>query len=267
MYKGLLVILLIIFGSLLISCGNKTKETSTEIITVDSSISKLNSPELKAVNAELLKNPNNPELYFKRAKLYIKNKDGKAAQGDAKRAIHLDSLKSEYFILLSDAYFFNNETRLAKETLERCLKINPESTEANLKLAELYFFVKKYPEAIAYANEALKINQNLGRGYFIKGMCYAEKGDTGNAVSSFQTVVEMDNQYYDAYMQLGLIMANKKNPIAVEYYTNALRINPKSAEVFYDIGKFYQDIRKFKQAVETYQKLLSLNPKEKNAIY
>lgn len=249
------------------SCGNKNEKDAEKQIAVDSTLSRLNSPELKAVNAELLNDPDNAALYYKRAQLYMANKDLQAAEGDAKRAIKIDSLKAEYFILLCDAYFMGNQTRLAKETLEHCLKINPASTDANLKLAELFFYVKKYPEAILYANNALKVNENLAKGYYLKGMCYKENGDTNNAISSFQTTVEQDNKYFDAYVELGLLMAAKKNKIAIEYYNNALRLNPKSTDVYYNIGKFFQDIGDTKMAVETYKKLLTIDPKEKNAIY
>ena len=249
------------------SCGNKNENQKTENILVDSTLSKLNSPELKAVNADLNKNPNNSILYYKRGQLYLNNKDFNAAIGDAQRAIKIDSTKADYFILLCDAYFFSNQTRLAKETLEYCLKLNPASTEANLKLAEMYFYVKKYQESINYINKALMVNQTLAKGYYLKGMCYKESSDTGNAVSSFQTAVEQDNNYYAAYMELGLIFANKKNPLALEYFNNALRIDPKSSEIYYDIGKFYQDINKPKLATETYKKLLSFNPNDKNAVY
>ena len=262
-----LVSLVSIVGLFITSCGDKNKDPNTEIPLVDSTLSKLNSPELKAINAELGKNPSNPDLYYKRGQLYLSNKDFTAAIGDAKRAIKIDSSKGDYFILLCDGYFFSNQTRLAKETLEYCLKLNPASTEANLKLGEMYFYVRKYQESINYINNALKVNQTLSKGYYLKGMCYKESGDTAKAVSSFETAVEQDNNYYAAYMELGLIFANKKNPLALEYFNNALRIDPKSSEIYYDMGKFYQDMNKPKLATETYKKLLSFNPKEKNAIY
>ncbi|MFL5753330.1 MAG: tetratricopeptide repeat protein, partial [Bacteroidia bacterium] len=259
----LFLTLLLLFSS----CGNKNEKEAGNKVLVDSSLSKLSSPELKTLNAELLKDPDNADLYYKRGQLYLANKDLLAAEGDAKRAIKLDSNKANYFILLCDAYFMGNQTRLSKETLEHCLKINPSSIDANMKLAELYFYVKKYPEAILYINNALKVDESLAKGYYLKGMCYKENGDTSNAVSSFQTAVEQDNKYFDAYVELGLLMAAKKNVMAIEYYNTALRINPKSREVFYNIGKFFQDIGNTKMAVETYKKLLALDPKEKNALY
>lgn len=251
----------------LFSCGTSNNSDVAKKIEVDTTLSKLNSPELKAVNKELLDNPNNPDLYYKRGKIYFGNHDLEAAKNDAERAIKLDSLKPEYFILLADAYFTANETRKSKESLERCVKINPASIEANLKLAELYFYVKKYQEAINYANNALKVNENTAKAYFIKGMCYKESGDTSIAVSSFQTAVEQDNTQMDAYIELGILLTKKKNPLALEYLNSALKIDPANEDVMYNIGYYFQHKEEYKTAIEAYKKLLVKNINYKEAHY
>ena len=56
----------------------------------------------------------------------------------------------------------------------------------------------------------LKIDETIAKGYFLKGMCYKESGDTTRAISSFQTACEQDNQYYDAYVETGRLFAAKK---------------------------------------------------------
>lgn len=261
-------IILSVTSLFLFSCGNSGKDAELEKkIEVDSTLSKLNSPELKAVNKELLADPNNPELYFKRGKIYFNNHDLEAAKNDALRAIKLDSLKSDYFILLSDAYFTANETRMAKESLERCLKNNPTSIEANLKLAELYFYVKKYQEAINYANSALKINENTSKAYFIKGMCYKESGDTAIAISSFQTAVEQDNTIIDGYLELGILLTKKKSALALEYLNSALKVDPANEDVMYNIAYYLQSKGDYKAAIDTYKKLLAKNINYREAHY
>ncbi|MCD6069054.1 MAG: hypothetical protein K0S33_3880 [Bacteroidetes bacterium] len=249
------------------SCGSSSDKEQEKQIAVDSTLSKLNNPELKAMNASLLADPNNADLYYKRGQIYLKNNDLEAAGNDAARAIKLDSLKPEYFILLSDAYFAANQTRYSKETLERCVKANPGSIEANLKLAELYFYVKKYEDAIKHINNALKVNENTAKGYFLKGMCYKELGDTGLAVSSFQTTVEQDNEYFDAYIELGTLLTAKKNPLAVEYLKTALKMQPENKDVVYNIGMYYQQMKNYKTAMETYKALLAKDANYKEAYY
>lgn len=255
--RFLFVIVTTALAGMFFSCSNSPKQDKDKTVEVDTTLSKLNSPELKAINKSLLESPNNPELYYKRGQLYFKNHDLEASKNDALRAIKLDSLKPEYFMLLSDAYFMGNETRYSKEALERCLLANPGSVDANLKLAELYFYVKKYPEAITYINNALKINENTAKGYFLKGMCYKESGDTNLAISSFQTTVEQNNEYFDAYMELSKLLTAKKNALALEYLKTAATIEPDNMAIYYNMGFFYQQTKKYAQAVEMYKKVLS----------
>ncbi|MGZ3865812.1 MAG: tetratricopeptide repeat protein [Bacteroidia bacterium] len=258
---------IIITALLLSSCkGGAKKETDSAIVN-DSLIAKYNSPELKRVNDLLKASPSNQDLYLQRGKIYMNLKDFDAAIGDGLRALKLDSTKDVSYLFLTDAYFYSNKTRQSKEILERCVKNIPTSTEGFLKLAELFFYVKKYQESINAVNSALKIDENIAKGYFLKGMCYKESGDSATALSSFQTACEQDNKYYDANVEAGMLLAAKKNFLAVEYFNNALKIDPKSTEVMYLIAKFYQDLGKIKEAMDAYNKLLTVDPKDKNALY
>ena len=123
-------------------------------------------------------------------------------------------------------------------------------------MIQLHFLVKKYQEAFDDINKALQINRFLAKAYFIKGMIYKETKDTVRAISSMTTAVEQDQQYYDAYMQLSLLYASKKDKLALEYMNNALRLKPASEEVLYAKGKFYQDIEAWDNAITAYTELI-----------
>ena len=233
----------------------------------DTLVTKVNSPELRRVNDLLKTDPNNPDLYLERGQVYLQLKDFEAAIADGERALRIDSTKDSYYLFLTDAYFIANHTRQAKEILERCIQKVPNSTEGYLKLAELYFYVKKYQEAITHINAALKIDESIAKAYFLKGMCYKESGDTAKAISSFQTACEQDKDYYDAFVETGRLFALKGNPLAIQYFNNALRVDPKSTEVVYMVGKFYQDTKKYGPATEAYQKLLQMDPNHRHAMY
>ena len=115
-------------------------------------------------------------------------------------------------------------------------------------------------DALKYANEALRKDDRLAKAYFIKGFVYKETKDTANAISSFQTVVELDPDNYDAYILLGNIFSKRGNPIALQYFGDALRIRPSSTEAFYNRGLFLQDAGKLDAAVADYTTLLKLDP-------
>ncbi|MDF2438471.1 MAG: hypothetical protein K0Q95_2847 [Bacteroidota bacterium] len=248
---------------LLSSCGNndpKDKVVTTDTVAVTEPL------ELKTINEEILTKPNDPELYHKRAKYYLENKKFDEGLADMNRVLNIDSSKAEYYLTISNLYFLVNRSGDAKNSLEKCIAIDPKNTEALLKLAELYLYVRKNDKSIEYINQALKIDQYNAKAYFMKGMNYKDLKDTARAVSSMQTAVEQDQQYYNAYMQLGLLSAAQRKKVAVDYYKNALRIQPKSSEALYALGYFYQDMQDWDQAISTYTTLLKIE-NNKNAFY
>ncbi len=248
------------------SCGTDTSKVDAGLS--DSVNAKYkDNVDLQNLNKQIMNSPAIDSLYRKRAKLYIKLEDFELALGDAKRALALDSTTSANYLLLTDVYYVTNQTRLAKETLERALKQLPNDKEANLKMAELYFYVKKYQESLNHINQALVADPYMSKAYFLKGMNYMEIGDTAKAISSMQTAVEQDNEYYTAYMQIGLLYSYKKNPLCIAYFDNALRIHPKSSEALYAKAKYFQDVKKIKEAKSIYMQVLSFEPTHKNSLY
>lgn len=251
------------------SCNNNTDNIETEKanLTADSLSIKLNSPELKAVNSELIKDPNNAALYHKRAKVYLMLHQLPESSGDALRALKIDSTNSEYYLTLVDSYFAQNKTKMAKDILETIEKKFPDNTEALLKLSELYFLVKQYQNAIDYANKAIKINENLAQAYYLKGNIYRETGDTTKAISSLITTVEQDAKFEHAFQDLAVIYSARKNPIAFDYYNNVLKINPANEDARYGRAKLLQDLGKADEAIKEYMEIVAVNKNCENCYY
>jgi tetratricopeptide (TPR) repeat protein len=251
------------------ACSDNTMDSEAKManLKADSLSVKLKSPELKAINTQLLADPGNAELYYKRAAVYMMLRQIPEAIEDAKRAVKLDSTKAEYFLALADGYFSQNKTKLAKEELEKVEMRFPENTEALLKLSELYFLVRQYQKAIDYANKALKIDDHLAQAYYLKGGIYKESGDTAKAISSLETAIEQDNQHVNAFEDLGLIYAARKNPLAFDYYRNAEKLDPSREELKYAKAKLLQDLGKADEALVEYENILANNRSCADCLY
>jgi len=111
------------------------------------------------------------------------------------------------------------------------------------------------------------VNENLAKGYYLKGSMYKEVGDTGKAISSLETAIEQDNKNYGAFLALGLIYGAKRSPLAFEYYNNAISINSSNTDALYAKAKLMQDMNKVKEAVEMYNQILKLDPNHVFSIY
>jgi len=118
-----------------------------------------------------------------------------------------------------------------------------------------------------YANKVLTIDPNFANAYFIKSVNYLDMKDTAKAVRNLQLTVEKDQKHLKAYLNLGILYSVRKNPIALDYFHNALNIDPYNTDVYYNIGLFYQNVDSLNKAIQTYTELLEIDPNYKYANY
>lgn len=220
---------------------------------------------MSIINSLIQKDPGNLDLYVRRARVNMNLKDYNSAMNDMDHVLSIDSSKSAYLLAAADINFFTGRVQRTQQLLERAVEVNPEDVDCKLRLAQLYHYLTKYDDELRLIDEALKLDIHNAQAYFMKGMMFKEKGDTNRALSSMQTAVEQDPDHYNAYIQLGVLNAARKNPIAESYYLNAIKINPGSEEAIYDLAMYYQETENWNRAIETYTTLLKLNPKHFDA--
>jgi len=241
------------------SCGNEVLDTqNNDSLNLDS-LETEKTLAFKTVNALLKADINNPILYLRRAKLYMKYQDFGSAVMDLDRAINVDSLVPEYYLLKAELLKNQDKLKESKTVLDQCLYIDNGNIEARIELGWLALIVRDHKQAMGYVDAALKRDVHRAEAYYLKGMIFLEKLDTTLAISSFRTAVEQENDYFKAYIQLGLLHFNQPNDLAKEYLKNALRIDSNSLEALYAYGMICQDKGDYNEAIETYHKILNIN--------
>ncbi|REJ82264.1 MAG: tetratricopeptide repeat protein [Bacteroidetes bacterium] len=264
--RFVILILSLITASICMTSCTERKDPVKEnyVLPIDSAQAE---SELRSLNERISKNPSDASLYYKRAQIFLKRNVLQTAFNDAVMATTIDSTRPEYFLLLGDISFRGLQVPKSVKAYESCLKLDPKNIEANLKLAEIYFYLKAYTKSVTYSNEVLKLDQRMAKPYFLKGFVYKESGDTVRAISSFQTVTELEPENYDAHHQLGIIHAAKGDKLALQYYNNALKVRPNSTEALYNRGLFFQEHSDFDKAIADYQSILKIDPSYTDAYY
>ncbi|HSG67970.1 MAG TPA: tetratricopeptide repeat protein, partial [Bacteroidales bacterium] len=208
----------------------------------------------------IMKDSGDALLFQQRALLYLEEKQHSPAMRDMITAIQLDPDNASYMLTLSDIYLSMGLLENCVESLEKALELDPGNAESMLKLAEINLILKKYKEALQYADKAIEQDRINPLPFFIKGYTYAEAGDTVSAIKNYLEAIDKDQNYYDAYIQLGFIYSTAGNRLAVDYFNNALNINPESIEALYALGLFYQEAEDAANAIATYNKILVIDP-------
>ena len=253
--KNSVLYLLLLLALITFSCDHMGGSQDNNTQASDTALS-----DLDQLTASIMQDSANAALYQERAMIYLARQNENMALRDVNMAIQLDPQNSGYILTLSDIYMSMGLFENCMESLKRVLVLDPENSESFLKLAELNLILRKYKEALDNANQAIALDKQNPLPYFIKAYTYAEAGDSNNAIKSYLEVVSMDQNYYDAYIQLGLIYSTANNSLAIDYFNNALNIDPNSIEALYALAMFYQQTEDADNAIAIYNKLLLIDP-------
>lgn len=211
------------------------------------------------ISAQLDKNSNDDKLYFERGNAYynLENYDG--AIVDLIQAINLDSLNHTYYHLLTDVLLDYYRSKEAVLTMERCVKLLPDNRMSQLKLAEVYLILKQYEDSMEVCNQLLRKDIQDSEAHFMLGMNFRAQGENNFAINSFQTATELDPELVDAWLILGELYEQQKDPIAIEYYNSAVNIDPNNIAAQHSKAFYLQNNGNVQEAIDIYRNIVILD--------
>ena len=223
MFFGWMVLCLTAF---FFSCNEPTEEAATGPRNLDSL---------------LVLYPDSVPLLIERGNKLFTAYEYELALNDAAKAFRLDSMNLKGRLLYAEV-LNNRENRTVEEvqTAQRHYKIIVKKEAKNLRalvgLAATYAFQQDFEKTFQYVNEALRINPRYRDAYVLKGSTYRQLGNMKLAISSYETAIQQDPEFFEAYFLLGQIYQADNNPICVEYFATALDLRPDILEVKYQLA-------------------------------
>ena len=246
--KEICAIFGVVLFSGLISCGQSKPEPQ-----IDGS---------RNLDSLLLQFPDSINLLLERASLDIEQYEYDRALSDAARAFRLDSNNIEARLLYAEA-MNNSETRTVQDVATAqnhykfIVKKQPKNTRALVGLAATYGFQQDFKKTFQYVNEALRIDPKYRDAYVLKGSSYLQLGNLDLAKSSYETAIQQDPEFFEAYFILGQIYQSEDNPICIEYFTTALGLRPDILEVKYQLAYSKEKYDQLENAKELYRQMIT----------
>ncbi len=236
---------------------NRQQDKTDDVTNVD--VARDIDPLLAKLNKQLEEDPEDEAKWVARANYYIGMGDLNKAFGDINKAISIDTTDAAIFTTLGDIYLEMGEVQRCEKALLKALRLEPDYLPAYLKLSRYYLIFQNYKQSMKYAEMALRQDEINAEAFYLIGFSFMETGDTAHAVRSFLTTVDLDQDYYDAWLRLGVLHATRNNELAEHYYKNALNIVPDSREARYLLAMYYQNTEQWDKAIASYDKLISLD--------
>ncbi len=182
------------------------------------------------------------------------------------------------WVALGIVYLIQNRVDLAITQFEHASKFEDVATEAFIGRAIAYQFLQNYQQAIRDAQTVLEIAPDNMFAHFILGNIYVSQKSFSDAAKQFQQVAvsmleftakeQTLRSYYGdqaavsaQYYNLGMFCASKQwLKFAFDAYTTALWRTENNPFLDYAIGNIYAKQNKYQQALQTFEKVKSLEP-------
>jgi len=147
------------------------------------------------------------------------------------------------------------DVSIAQRHYFKIVNLQPKNLRALVGLAATYRFQQDFEKSFQYINEALRINPRYRDAYVLKGSLYLELGNVDFAKSSYETAIQQDPEFFEAYFLLGQIYQSEKDSLCIEYFTTALELRPHVLEVKYQLAYSNETHKRFDAAAQLYREM------------
>ena len=141
---------------------------------------------------------------------------------------------------------------------------SPETAAENFhKKAEAYLAEKKFEEAIASCELAIKIEENYFPPYKTLGNAWQIQGKLVEAENWYNKALEIKSDWPEVYANLGSLYAmQQKWQEAISYYQKAVNLKPDFAGAYRNMTKVWLNVGNQKLAAYCQYKALSIEPEK-----
>ena len=171
-------------------------------------------------------------------------------------------LKSKLGIL----YHSSGNSKKGEEVLKLLFDKNELNGQHSLALFEIYFDNKDNINAAKVSDRMIASLPEDWRGYYSRSLVFMDESDYESAVSILAPVSETFSNIFSVQYILGLCYSRiKMNDEAIDFYNRALTISPNSINVLHSIAILYDDIGEWVKSDKIYDQLIDNDPKDAQA--
>lgn len=243
---------------ILSSCGEEKKPAAARVSNLDSLIKLY---------------PDSVDILIRHGNLLLERYDYDNALKEGAKAYRMEPNNIEARFLYAMA-LNNRATRTASDVqaaqdhFKAVLQKQPKNLKAMVALATTYTYQGDYELSFRYINQALRIDKRYRDAYVLKGTNYLQLDNSLNngdhkyrdlAKSSYQTAIDQDPEFFEAYIFLGSLYQQDNNPLCLEYFRSAVDLRPRNLDALYALAYGYQTMQKPAQAQEIYREMAHID--------
>jgi tetratricopeptide (TPR) repeat protein len=159
------------------------------------------------------------------------------------------------------AYKYQGNFKNAVSNFRTASEQNPDHYDAWLQLGDLHALAKN-ELAVAYFNNAIRVDSSRYEGHYNKGYFLQENGEYQEALQVYSDLIRHNNSFYNAYFNRGYIYLEYLNEpdSAIHEFSKTIGFNPLNYKAFYNRGLAYEQAGNSSEALINFSKALELKP-------
>ena len=176
------------------------------------------------------------------------------------RSLEVTPSSEETLSMLGELYRDQNEMRRAVDLFEKALKLSPSSLALRLQLGLAYEQTGDFKKAVETYKSGMGgefTNLTLLR----KSLAHALMGDgqLDLAEKEYRKILELEPEDGESHLGLGKISLERhRYEEALEHLNKADALLQNNVEVVYSLAKLHEDLGRFEEAQEGYERMLNL---------
>ncbi|XP_022732919.1 peroxisome biogenesis protein 5 isoform X2 [Durio zibethinus] len=221
------------------------------------------SEAVLALEAEVMKNPENAEGWRLLGITHAENDDDQQAIAAMMRAQEADPTNLEVLLALGVSHTNELEQAAALKYLYGWLQHHPKyGTLAPPELGDSLY----YADVARLFNEAAQMSPEDADVHIVLGVLYNLSREYDKAIASFKTALKLKPNDYSLWNKLGATQANSvQSADAILAYQQALDLKPNYVRAWANMGISYANQGLYEQSIRYYVRALAMNPKADNA--
>ncbi len=206
--------------------------------------------------------PASPEGYALRALANINRKHYGEAEQDIRKAIAIAPGSAFGYVQLGNLKLVQKQYAEAAKSYQDALNRNPDSTDALRGLMNSFVAQNQTDKALAAAHAQIaKSPANSGFYDLLGTTLFFGKKDLDGAETAFAKAVSLDRHNSSALLKLCQAQASKgEMDHAIATAQQGLSDNPRNADLYVLLGRFYESKSDWAQAETAYRSALNISP-------
>jgi tetratricopeptide (TPR) repeat protein len=218
---------------------------------------------LQVLKDAIRANPNNEGAFYEIAFCYDQLGDFEQALTCYQEFIDQHPYSFTAWYNLGNVYSKMENHEKALWAYEFCLVINEDFGPVYFNMGTAYLSLDQYAEAIEHFKQCMELDGEDALGFCYLGECYEQLSEYKEAATHYRAALKIAPKLPDAWLGLGIVAdLEGRTQEAIPYLQRAVELDPENAGIHHVIAGAYEKLGLWKDAEESYEVSLALDPKD-----